>query len=243
MTLDPTHPLGVCVHLMATISWTGFINFHTIDNEMVSLGDTAISLHIIQLPLTGGGFCKRSDLDSGKKIRDLKCGGWTELKCQNPKCQDLSKFPFGGCKLKCQNLMCQDLSKFQFGGGELNWNVKTQSAKICLNFNLGEECELKCQNLKCQDLSKFQFSRRGELNWNAKTLSAKICLNFNFLGGELNWNVKTQSAKICLNFNFQGGGVVNWNVKTQSAKICLNFNFQGGGWWTEMSKPKVPRSV
>ena len=41
----------------------------TVFNEMVSWGDTAISLHILQPPLTGGGvFWKRSDLDSGKKI-------------------------------------------------------------------------------------------------------------------------------------------------------------------------------
>ena len=59
---------------------------------MVSLGDTAISLHILQLLLRGG-----------------------ILESQNPK--------------------CQDLPKFQFSGGELFWKVKTQSAKICLNFN------------------------------------------------------------------------------------------------------------
>ena len=39
------------------------------NNEMVSLGDTAISLHILQPPLWGGAFWVRSDLDSGKKIR------------------------------------------------------------------------------------------------------------------------------------------------------------------------------
>ena len=40
-------------------------------NEMVSLGDTAISLHILQ-PALGGGV----------------------LESQNPKCQDLPKFQF-----------------------------------------------------------------------------------------------------------------------------------------------------
>ena len=36
---------------------------------MVSLGDTAISLHILQPPLGGGGgFWVRSDLDSAKKV-------------------------------------------------------------------------------------------------------------------------------------------------------------------------------
>ena len=41
---------------------------------MISLGDTAISLHILQLP-PGGVFCQRSDLDSGKKIGVWKFGG------------------------------------------------------------------------------------------------------------------------------------------------------------------------
>ena len=38
---------------------------------------------------------KRSDSDSGKKIRVLKLGGG-DLESQKPKCQDLAKFPFGG---------------------------------------------------------------------------------------------------------------------------------------------------
>ena len=51
------------------------------------------------------------------------CGGWGTLKSQNWKCQDLPKFQFVGG-----------------GGGWGGWvdtlsQVKTQSAKICLNFN------------------------------------------------------------------------------------------------------------
>ena len=60
---------------------------------MVSLGNTSISLHILQLPLGGGSsdldsgkkirvfnfrwgvFSVRSDLDSGKKIRVFNFGG------------------------------------------------------------------------------------------------------------------------------------------------------------------------
>ena len=53
-------------------------------------------------------------------------GGGGDVKCQNPKCQDLSKFQFSGvgwggggvCHVKCQNPKCQDLSKFQFLEGE-----------------------------------------------------------------------------------------------------------------------------
>ena len=70
---------------------------------MVSLGDTAISLHILQVPLMRGGVF---------------------------------------------------------------WKVKTQSAKICLNFNF----------------------RGGEVFWKVKTQSAKICLNFNCGGGGGFWN-------------------------------------------------------
>ena len=63
---------------------------------MVSLGDTAISLHILQPPLRGGGV----------------------LESQNPKCQDLPKFQFprGPGVLESQNPKCQDLPKFQFSG-------------------------------------------------------------------------------------------------------------------------------
>ena len=41
------------------------------------------------------------------------------------------------------------------------WRVKTQSAKICLNFNLGGGVVLEIQNPKCQDLPKFQFLGGG----------------------------------------------------------------------------------
>ena len=51
------------------------------------------------------------------------------------------------------------------------WNVKTQSAKICLNFNFGGGGgDVKCQNPKCQDLSKFQFSGGRGVMWNQISL-------------------------------------------------------------------------
>ena len=49
---------------------------------MVSLGDTAISLHILQPPREGGGVLGsvRSDLDSGKKINGGGgCSGRSDL--------------------------------------------------------------------------------------------------------------------------------------------------------------------
>ena len=61
---------------------------------------------------------------------------------QNSKCLDLPKFNMGGgggregCS-GSQIPMCQDLPKFQFlgGGGGGVLEVKSQSAKICLNLN------------------------------------------------------------------------------------------------------------
>ena len=47
--------------------------------------------------------------------------------------------------MESQNPKCQDLPKFQWGGGEL-WKLKAQSAKICLNFNGGGGPGTKFQN-------------------------------------------------------------------------------------------------
>ena len=92
--------------------------------------------------------------------------------------------------------------------------VKTQSAKICLNFNF--------------------LGGRGVLR-QVKTQSAKICLNSNFRGwggGGVGYSQPSQNSK-CQDlpkFQILGGwgGTVS-QVKTQSAKFCLNFNFRGGG--------------
>ena len=55
----------------------------------------------------------------------------------------------------------EDLPKFQFsGGGEYSETEKSQSAKICLNFNF----------------------RKGGYSETEKSQSDKICLNFNFRG-------------------------------------------------------------
>ena len=71
------------------------------------------------------------------------------------------------------------------GGGECSVVVKTQSAKICVNFNLGGGGggQLLCssQNSKCQDLHKFHFSGRGGSGPNPRTVCScqfkqKFCL-------------------------------------------------------------------
>ena len=121
---------------------------------MVSTGDTEISLHI------------RSPRTPELNKFQFLGGGYSGVKYS--KCQDLPKFQFWGgySGVKYSGVKyskCQDLPKFQFffgGGGTLE--SSTQSAKICLNFNLGEGGTLV-----------------------SNTQSAKICLNFNFQGGIL----------------------------------------------------------
>ena len=156
---------------------------------MVSLGDTAISLHILQLPLRGGGVFWEVKTQSAKICLNFNFRGSGGVKTQSAKI--CLNFNFQGGVLGSQNPKCQDLPKFQFSGGVF-WEVKTQSAKICLNFNF-QGGVLGSQNPKCQDLPKFQLGGGGL--W-------------------LFWEVKTQSAKICLNFHFWGRGVLEPNPRT-----------------------------
>ena len=75
------------------------------------------------------------------------------------------------------------------------WEVKTQSAKICLKFNLGW----------------------GRVFWEVKTQSAKICLNLNFQGwggGGEGGVLGSQNLKYQDLPKFQLGGGVFWEVKT-----------------------------
>ena len=87
---------------------------------MVSLGDTAISLHILQLPRGGGCvFCQRSDLDSGKKIGVWKWGGGVLPKVrfgigeENWSLEILG----GGCSAKGQIWTWGRKLEFFWGGG------------------------------------------------------------------------------------------------------------------------------
>ena len=188
---------------------------------------------------------------SAKICLNFNFRGGCTLPSQNSKCQDLSKFQFlgvggmvgggRGCTLPSQNWNCDDLPKFQFFWGGIlckvktqsakiylnfNWGgvlcqVKTQSAKICLNFNFfGRGGTLPSQNSKCQDLPKVQF-----------------------LGGGEECTLPSQNSK-CQDlpkFQFFWGGLL-CQVKTQSTKICLNFNFSRGV-YSAKSKLKVPRSA
>ena len=124
-----------------------------------------------------------------------------------------------------QNPKCQDLPKIQLGGGVLE-SQNTQSAKICLNFNLGEGAVLESQNTK----------------------SAKIYLNFHFgwWGDGVLESQNTQSAKICLNFNWGGGS--SGKSKYSKCQDLPKFPFWVvGGWCSGKSKyskcqdlPKFP---
>ena len=69
---------------------------------------------------TDGGIWKRSDLDSGKKIRVLKCGVgefWERSDLDSGKKIRVLKFGGGGGVLESQNPKCKDPPKFQFSGG------------------------------------------------------------------------------------------------------------------------------
>ena len=140
------------------------------------------------------------------------------------------------------------------GGGTLS-QVKTQSAKIYLNFNFrggwgdGGWYSQPSQNSKCQDLPKFQFSGGGQRGWcysqPSQNSKCQDLPKFQFSGREEvgwgGWYSQPSRNSKCqdhLNFNFWGGegcvcvgdGGTLSQVKTQSVKICLNFNFRGGGW-------------
>ena len=149
-------------------------------------------------------------------------------------------------------------------GGGVFWKVKTQSSKICLNFNFQGEGVLTALFTKLPDgLPPYRMGSGGRSVWQfpidifpffrerpvtkelaalwigllkVKTQSAKICLNFNFQGVLENQNPKCQDLP---KFQFLGGGSGKSKLKTQSSKICLNFNLGG----SEKSKPKVPRSA
>ena len=65
-----------------------------------------------------------------------------------------SLIPGGGMFWNRSNLNSEDLPKFLFGGGVVFWKVKTQSAKICLNFYGGGVCSEPNSRLGCSN-SKF----------------------------------------------------------------------------------------
>ena len=108
---------------------------------------------------------------------------WASQNSKVPKCQDMPKCQFWGWgysrQVKTQKVpKCQDMPKFQFSGGWYSGQVKTQksqSAKICLNVNLGGG-----------------YSRQVKTQ---KSQSAKICLNFN-LGGGILGKSKLKSPKV-----------------------------------------------
>ena len=87
-----------------------------------------------------------------------------------------------GSVLESENPKCQDLSKFQFGGGGVLKKVRFGLRKENLSFEFWGGGVLESQNPKCQDLPKFQFSGWGGGVLESQTQSAKICLNFNFQG-------------------------------------------------------------
>ena len=85
-----------------------------------------------------------------------------------------------------QNSKCQDLPKFQFGEGGVGTlsQVKTQSAKICLNFNFwGQGVTSQPFYGPLMSLNLATFGVGGLLLAKSKLKSVKICLNLQFWGG------------------------------------------------------------
>ena len=128
------------------------LNFNIRGGRGVILCQVKTQSAKICLNFNGGEGATLPSQSQNSKCQDLPkfqfFGGGVIL-CQvkkNPKCQDLPKFQYsggggeGGDTLPSQNPKCQDLPKFQWGGEGARVllcqvKVKTQSAKICLNFN------------------------------------------------------------------------------------------------------------
>ena len=111
--------------------------------------------------------------------------------------------------------------------------VKTQSSKICLNFNFwgGEGGTLPSQNSKFQDLPKFQFLRGGGgVLCQVKTQSSKICLQFQFSGGGWGGTLPSQNSKFqdLPKFQFSGWGVLSAKSKLTKCQDLPKFQFSWG---------------
>ena len=100
---------------------------------MASLGDTAISLHILQPPpeVAGGGFGKGKIWSQETKL----VLNWGEGGVMENVRFELRKENWGGSVLESQNPKCQDLPKFQliFGRGVF-WRIwsKISGSLACL---------------------------------------------------------------------------------------------------------------
>ena len=103
------------------------------------------------LEILRGVFWTRLDLDSGKTIGIWKLGG--------------------GGSGKGQIWTQRRKLEFRYLGG-CSEVVKSQSAKICLNFNFrGRGMFWSSQKSKCQDLSKFNFRGRGGANMHHRAIN------------------------------------------------------------------------
>ena len=96
------------------------------------------------------------------------------------------------------------------------WKVKSQSAKICLNFNLGRgggregRCVLESQNPKCQDMPKFQYSRGcGVLE--SQNPKCQDLPKFQFSGGGGVLESQNPKCQDLPKFQLGGGGVLEPN--------------------------------
>ena len=134
----------------------------------------------------GGGGYSATEKSKCQDLPKFQFSGWGGgySATEKSKCQDLPKFQFsgwGGGYSATEKSKCQDLPKFQFsgcvcvgGGGILQ--LKSQSAKICLNFNfLGGGGILYCRiGVNCRIWTKFSTTPAGSCITD-KSLTYYVC--------------------------------------------------------------------
>ena len=146
----------------------------------------------------GGGYSETEKSQSAKICLNFhfRGGGGVFWNWKVTKCQDLPQFQFsGGAILKLKSHKVPRSASISIFRGGYSETEKSQSAKICLNFN---------------------FRGGGGYSETEKSQSAKICLNFNFRGGggilKLKSHKVPRSASISI---FGGGGI----LKLKSHKV------------------------
>ena len=125
-----------------------------------------------------------------------------------------------GGVLESQNPKCQDLPKFQFSGWGVFWKFKTQSDKICLNFNFGERDVLE-QNSSLEVNSGIWSKISGSLACLCITdsLSHTMYVETNNISHYNNFIFCACCYHIDL-FYFNGIVTINQSIKTEIA-LCL----------------------
>ena len=140
-------------------------------NEMVSLGDTAISLHKLQPP--------KPEVPRSAQIPIFRGGGCSG-KSKYSKCKDLPKFQFsvcvggrgpgGGCSGKSKYSKCQDLSKISIWGRGVFWKVKILKVPRSVQISIwGRGCSEKSKPKVARSVQISIFGGGGGSEPNSRT--------------------------------------------------------------------------